>query len=499
MDKAFGIAVDSQFSAYLTGVTFSDNFPLENPYQATLSGLPGPAGTNEGVFVSKLNLNGSALVYSTYLGGGALSTPGADRGYGIAVDSTGAAYVAGLTFSGNFPLVNSLLAPAGGFYPYLTKLNPAGSELFYSSLLGIGGSASGVAVDTSGNAYVTGTVTNGGFPVTTGAAETSLPAGAGSVFTAFVVKIGGPPGTVTGVRSSANPSVFGQQATFTATVTPSVANSNTPTGAVIFADGATTLGAINLSSGTATFSTTGLSVGSHSITASYFGDSNFAGSVSTTLTQVVSQAATATGLRSSLNPANAGQTVTLTATIAPVAPGAGTPTGTVTFLDAAGSPAGTAPVNSGVATLVISTLSLGGHTISASYGGDANFAASASAAFTQTIVAPQPLSIVVVEGIKVTDTPVPMEGLLLAIIVHRGHQGRRHTCPDGRPGTPGDHSHRGRQGHRYACSERQARRPRQSSLRRPSRSSIRRFRRQARRPWQSLLTRPSRSWIRLSC
>ncbi len=335
------------------------------------------------------------------------------------MDSTGAASVAGLTFSGNFPLVNSLLEPAGGFYPYLTKLNPAGSELVYSSLLGIGGSASGVAVDTLGNAYVTGTVTNGaGFPVTAGAAETSLPAGAGSVFTAFVVKIGGPPGTVTGLRSSASPSVFGQQATFTATVTPSMANSNIPTGAVIFADGATTLGAINLANGTATFSTTGLGVGSHSITASYFGDSLFAGSVSTTLTQLVSQAATTTALQSSLNPANFSQTVTFTVSVTPVAPGAGSPTGTVTFLDAAGSPTGTASVNSGVATLATSTLSAGSHTISASYGGDANFAASASAGFTQVIATLQPLSIVVTESIKVTDNPVLTEGLPpLAIIV----------------------------------------------------------------------------------
>jgi hypothetical protein len=115
-------------------------------------------------------------------------------------------------------------------------------------------------------------------------------------------------------------------------------------------------------------------------------------------------AATTTTLMSSLNPANTGQMVTLTVSVTPVAPGAGTPTGT-------------APLNSGVATLGISTLSAGTLTINASYGGDANFAASASAAFTQTIVAVGPVVITVTESIKVTDTPVLTEGLAPLVII----------------------------------------------------------------------------------
>src|SRR5262249_58437238 len=109
--------------------------------------------------------------------------------------------------------------------------------------------------------------------------------------------------------------------------------SGTPTGTVTFLDGTTVLGTGSLSGGTASFSTAALSVSGHSITASYGGDGNFTTSTSAVLTQTVNQDGTSTSLASSANPSVFGQTVIFTATVTANAPGRGTPTGTMTFLD----------------------------------------------------------------------------------------------------------------------------------------------------------------------
>ncbi len=180
--------------------------------------------------------------------------------------------------------------------------------------------------------------------------------------------------TTTTVNSSANPSVFGQSVTFTATVAPVSPGTGTPGGTVTFKNGGTTLGTGTLSGGQASFSTSALSVGTHTITADYAGDANFNLS-SGTLSggQVVSKADTTTTMSSSANPSVFGQSVTFTATVAAVAPGAGTPSGTVTFKDGT-TTLGTGTLNgSGQATFGISSLSVGTHTITADYGGDANF------------------------------------------------------------------------------------------------------------------------------
>jgi uncharacterized protein (TIGR03437 family) len=155
-DRASGIAVDSSGNAYVTGYTESTNFPTASPLQATYGG-------GHDVFVAKLNPAGSALVYSTYLGG--YST---DWGYGIAVDSSGNAYVTGYTESTNFPTASPLQASHGGGGPdaFVAKLNAAGSALVYSTYLGGSGDDRGVgiAVDSSGNAHVTGSTTSTNFP-----------------------------------------------------------------------------------------------------------------------------------------------------------------------------------------------------------------------------------------------------------------------------------------------------------------------------------------------
>ena len=175
-DTAYGLAVDSSGNAYLTGSTQSANFPTANPFQAAIAG-----GVD--VFVTKLNATGSALVYSTYLGGS-----GFDLGTGIAVDSAGNAYVTGYTSSANFPTAGSIQPTFGGGNDdaFVAKLDPSGSVLVYSFYLG--GSdddfGHGIAVDSSGNAYVTGSTKSTNFPIV----NPLQPANAGSS-DAFVTKV----------------------------------------------------------------------------------------------------------------------------------------------------------------------------------------------------------------------------------------------------------------------------------------------------------------------
>ncbi|MGA2076311.1 MAG: choice-of-anchor D domain-containing protein [Terriglobia bacterium] len=168
-DWGYGIAVDSSGSAYVTGETASVDFPTVNPLQAgNKSGSQGTA------FVAKLNPAGSALVYSTYLGGS-----GADIGYGIAVDSSGNAYVGGRTYSRDFPVVNAIqngnLTSTGYSTGFIAKLDASGSALVYSTYLGgsVFDFAAAIAVDPSGNAYVTGATSSPDFPTTPGSFEST--------------------------------------------------------------------------------------------------------------------------------------------------------------------------------------------------------------------------------------------------------------------------------------------------------------------------------------
>ncbi len=183
--------------------------------------------------------------------------------------------------------------------------------------------------------------------------------------------------TTTTLTSSANPSVFGQSVTFTATEKPNPSAGGNSGGTVTFTDGSTTLGTIDLNSqGIATFTTATLAVASHTITATYNGNQYYLGSYAS-LTQVVNQDGTTTTVSSSVNPSVYGQMVTFTATVAAASPGSGTPTGTVTFTDG-GTTLGTGNLNSaGQATwTTTSPLSVDTHTITATYNGDTNFTTS---------------------------------------------------------------------------------------------------------------------------
>src|SRR5436190_1866230 len=184
----------------------------------------------------------------------------------------------------------------------------------------------------------------------------------------------------TAVASSNNPSIIGTAVTLTASVTSPV--TGTLTGTVTFQDGAATLGTGTLSGGAATFTTSGLTGGTHSITAVYSGDANFAGSTSPPLVQTVNKVGDSTSVVSSNNPSIFGSAVTFTATVTSSA--TSIPTGTVTFQDGAAT-LGTGMLSGGNATLATSALVGGVHSITAVYGGDANFANSTSPGLTQTV------------------------------------------------------------------------------------------------------------------
>src|SRR4029077_13994067 len=161
-DLTSGIAADSAGNAYITGTTRSPNFPTTPGAFQTGCG-DGSQCQYGDAFVTKLNSSGSALVYSTFMGGG-----GYDNGHDIAVDSAGSAYVTGWTSSTNFPTRNAMQPTSGGgqYDSFVFKLNPAGSGLVYSTYLG--GTSDdwglGIALDSSENAYVIGNTESLNFP-----------------------------------------------------------------------------------------------------------------------------------------------------------------------------------------------------------------------------------------------------------------------------------------------------------------------------------------------
>jgi uncharacterized protein (TIGR03437 family) len=222
-DTANAVATDPAGNIYVAGVTQSADFPVTpSAFQRTQH-----ANGQTTAFVSKLNPSGTALIYSTYLGGSSQETA-----YGLSVDSSGNAYVVGQTASKDFPTTAGALQtslPASIRTSFVSKLNAAGNGLVYSTYLG-GTSqvsylccdlAAGVAVDAMGNAYVAGTTVSAGFPVTTGAAQTKFaatlssnayvaklnPSGTGLVYATFLGGSGQ-------VQFSIGPAVFqGDQAT----------------------------------------------------------------------------------------------------------------------------------------------------------------------------------------------------------------------------------------------------------------------------------------------
>ncbi len=181
------------------------------------------------------------------------------------------------------------------------------------------------------------------------------------------------------VGSNAPTTVYGQSVTFTASVAAVTSGLPIPTGTVEFLDGTTELGTQTLdSSGNAAFTTSALMAGTHSISVQYLGDGNFSGSTSLVVSQTVNQAGTTIALAGSPTPSVFGQSVTFTAVIGVVAPGAGTPTGTVTFQEGSTVLDTETLGASGTVSFTTSALPVGSNSITAVYSGDPNFVTSSS-------------------------------------------------------------------------------------------------------------------------
>ncbi len=212
-DSGFGITVDKPGNAYVTGYTLSSNFPLAGAFQSNYGG-----GATD-AFVSKLSADGSTLIYSTYLGGSDF-----DQAYGIAVDAAGNAYIAGVTASLNFPVANAYQSLIGGNRDvFVTKLNPSGSALVYSTYIGgiLDEQSNAMTIDSSGNVYLTGRTQSANFPTvnpyqlvigsTTDTFVTKLRAdGAALVYSTFLGGVGTDYGYGIAVDAAGNAYVTGQ-------------------------------------------------------------------------------------------------------------------------------------------------------------------------------------------------------------------------------------------------------------------------------------------------
>jgi hypothetical protein len=207
-DNAYSVAVDSAGDAYITGNTSSPDFPTVNAFQSKLANATDPTTGSTGTFdafVTKLDPTGTKIIYSTYLGGDL-----DDGGNAIAVDSAGHAFVAGLTGSPNFPLVNPLRIPngygntyGGGQYDaFVAEFDPSGQSLLYSTYLGGGNHvnvelspyvgtdvARGIALDPLGNVYVTGYTGSIDFPTAGSPVQSTY---GGGDFDGFIAKLAQP-------------------------------------------------------------------------------------------------------------------------------------------------------------------------------------------------------------------------------------------------------------------------------------------------------------------
>ena len=190
-DGAYDLAIDRLGNAYVAGFTVSPDFPTRNALFSRISGTPDPTFNLYPVdgFVAELNTNGSDLVYSTYLGGS-----DKDLCSAIAVDPAGYTYVAGYTYSTNFPIANARQGYLSGYDDaFVSKISPGGKRLVYSTYLG-GYSideAEGIAVDAAGYVYVSGYTASTDFPITADAAQRELNGSgtAAALYDAFAAKI----------------------------------------------------------------------------------------------------------------------------------------------------------------------------------------------------------------------------------------------------------------------------------------------------------------------
>jgi len=417
-DVATGIAVDASGDAIVTGYTGNScGYPTTaGAYQTGYLSAPYCADG----FVTKLNPTGTGLIWSTLLGSASSSNIVATQLKGLSVGSNGNIYVVGNGSQSGFPLVGALhTAPSSGG-GIVAELDPSGAKLLFSTYTGGFGTsgysggdvATAIATDANGNMYVTGRQDPNllSIPTTPGALQTTYQ---GGPYDAFVLKIAPTIVSTTTLTVPTGTVTAGQSAILTATVAGPTGTTTVPTGTVTFLSGSTTLGTGTLNaSGVATYTAGSLNATTYSITAHYAGDTNFAASVSSASTLVVSPATPTINLTAPAT-ATVGASVTLGVTVTGTG---GNPTGTVVFKDGT-TTLSTMTLASGAASYSTSSLSTGTHSITVSYSGDSIFASGVSAAQVVTIsVAPAltftalPTSLTIVHGstgtVVITGTPV---------------------------------------------------------------------------------------------
>lgn len=352
-DFALSIDVDAAGHAYVTGQTSSPNFPVTaGAFQTTF-----PSSSIQ-AFLTKLNSTGTALDYSTYLGGSLESS-----GFGVAVDRDGNAYIGGTTLSPNFPVTSNAIQPTivstiqNGF---ITKMNPAGSALLFSTYFsGTGGDNEvvSIALDANDNAYVTGYTNSTDFPTTSGAFQTS---NGGGTEDGFVAKLALGAPAITAVSPQTGPVMGGTTVSITGTNlgnTTGVFFGNTPATSFTI-DSDTQITAASPPGSLGPVDITVVAVGTSPIT------------TADQFTYILTP--TTTTLTVSPNPAAVGEPIVLIASIAP-----SSATGSVTFFDGAKLLA-VKTLSNGTATFTADFLKPGKHFIVASYSGDNTYLGSTS-------------------------------------------------------------------------------------------------------------------------
>ncbi|HWN10271.1 MAG TPA: FG-GAP-like repeat-containing protein [Pyrinomonadaceae bacterium] len=299
-EQGRAIAVRSG-SAYVVGSTNSDNFPLINPVG------PAPINFDTNAFVTKVNASGASLDFSGCLGG-----EGFDQGLGVALDSSGAVYVAGATISSTFPIVDAPQPSAGGVTDaFVSKLNATGNALVYSTFVGglSNDSANAIAVSSSGNAYIIGTTSSSNFP-TFSAYQSTLKG-----TDAFVTKIGVAADLSVTKADSRDPVMVGNPLTYTIRVTnngPSSATGVTVTDALpsqlTFVSATPSQGSCAFNSGTVTCAIGNLSASAVAVIAI---------SVTPTTANTISNTATVTANEADDIPANNSATESTKVSTAP--------------------------------------------------------------------------------------------------------------------------------------------------------------------------------------
>ena len=360
-DGAAGVAVDSGGNVYVTGSALSSDFPVTTgAFQTTKHAVQITSTWGSNAFVTKLNPAGSAPIYSTYLGGS-----NGDGANGLAVDASGNVYVVGYSLSFDFPVTKGAFQPTNhttvnsttSSNAFVSELNGTGNTLVYSTYLGGSNvdSASSIALDGSGNAYVAGAAGSSNFPVTTGAFQTTNTAGSCCSSIAFVTKMDLSATTTTPVVTL-TPSSSTVTATEPFTVTVSVGGPNgnpTPTGSVTLSSGNYTSALDTLSGGSVVIHipAESLVVGTNVFTAIFSPDGNsssYASASGTTSVEVTAATPTIT-----VTPSVSSVTTTQAFSVAIVVNGgSGNPT-----------PTGSVIVTSGAFSSAPTTLSSGGGTI----------------------------------------------------------------------------------------------------------------------------------------